>query len=70
MTPAERETAIKHNMAAYLVNMFLVNLIEEVIEHPGINLQKLKNYIRSQATPAKPVEPLKPQPNEPTPLNS
>lgn len=65
MTPEQREKAIKHNMSAYLINMFLVFLIEEQIESPGINVEKLKTFIRSQAAPAKPVEPIKNPNNEP-----
>ncbi len=66
MTEAEKEKAIRHNMTAFLLNMFLVNIIEGNISKSFVTADKLKSYI-IQTTPKKEIinTPLTPPKNEP-----
>ena len=45
MSAEEKEKAIKHNMAAFLVNMFFVHLIEGKITDSQIDAESLKDFI-------------------------
>lgn len=62
MTEPERENAIRHNMTAFLINTFLVNIIEENIKETLVTADKLRSYIVS--TTPKPNPPLTPNKNE------
>ena len=46
MTQEQKETAIRHNMTAYLTNMFLMHLIEGKISKTSVNAEALKTFIR------------------------
>lgn len=65
MTDEQKEAAIKFNMAAFLVNMFMVHLIEGNIDVSTIDAGKLKEFI-AKSTPKKEVKPEQtPVQNEP-----
>lgn len=61
MFPADREKAVKHNMSAFLINMFLTHIIEGRISATHVNADSLSEFIRSQAKP-KEVNPQKVEP--------
>lgn len=46
MTPEQRESAIQHNMAAFLLNMFLTNFVEENIDDSKATASSLKSFIQ------------------------
>ena len=65
MSEAEKEKAIRHNMAAFLMNVFFVNIIEGNILKTAMNAQRLKNYIQKITPPKTEVKTQKPIENEP-----
>lgn len=66
MTPEEKEKATRHNIAAFLINMFMYNLIEGKIAVSAINARSLKSFIEKQKIVKQPPEPgeIKNQSNE------
>ena len=44
----EKETAIRHNMAAFLINMFLMHLIEGKISETSVTAKTLITFIQEQ----------------------
>ncbi|MEI7527169.1 MAG: hypothetical protein WCJ95_22655, partial [Mariniphaga sp.] len=48
MTESEKENAIRHNMAAYLVNMFMMHLIEGKISKTVVSAESLKAFLLEQ----------------------
>ena len=46
MTPEQREPAIRNNMAAFLLNMFLINFVEEKIDDSKATASSLKSFIQ------------------------
>lgn len=46
MTPEQRESAIQHNMAAFLLNLFLINFVEEKIDDSKVTASSLKSFIQ------------------------
>ncbi len=46
MTQEEKENSIRHNMAAFLINMFLMNLIEGKVSCTPVTAENLKSYIQ------------------------
>lgn len=59
MTPEQKENAIRHNMSAFLVNKFLLSLIEGKISCTRVTAEILKKHIQD-STP-KPILVVKPQ---------
>lgn len=56
MTDQEKETTIKYNMSAFLINMFLIHLIEGKIDVSKVNASNLKAFILKQESEAKAME--------------
>jgi hypothetical protein len=48
MTEDQRESAIKHNMAAFLLNFFNIHLIEGDVSESVVNAKNLKAYIQEK----------------------
>lgn len=46
MTEEQKENAIRHNMAAFLVNMFLMHAIEGNLSVSNINAERIKAFIK------------------------
>lgn len=46
MTPEQRESAIRHNMTAFILNMFLINFVEEKIDDSKATASSLKSFIQ------------------------
>lgn len=46
MTDIEKQAAIRFNMAAFLINSFMVNIIEEEISETKITAKKLREFIQ------------------------
>lgn len=67
MTEAEKENAVRHNITAFLVNMFLVHIIEGNISPSMVNADNLKAFI-IKTTPKKEIAPNQPTP-PPAPTN-
>ncbi|SHF53326.1 hypothetical protein SAMN05444274_10695 [Mariniphaga anaerophila] len=53
MSEEEKETVVRHNMAAFLTNMFLSHLIEGNLGDSKINAKILKAFIQKSNMPAK-----------------
>lgn len=64
MTAEQKENAIRHNMAAFLVNKFLLSLIDGKISCSRVSAFALRTFINKQIEAAKP----KPAPIENPPL--
>ncbi len=56
MTPEQKENAIRHNMSAFLVNKFLLSLIEGKISCTKVTAEVLKSVIKKQIEDAKPKQ--------------
>lgn len=55
-TPGEEKEAVtKFNMSAFLLNMFFTNLIEGRISETMVTADTLKEFIKKQAIPIKPI---------------
>lgn len=54
MIPEQKEAAIRHNIAAFLVNRFLMVIIEGKISCTHVTAETLKSFIRKQAEGLKP----------------
>ena len=54
MTTEEKESVIKFNMSAFLINMFLTNLIEGRISETLVTAETLKSFIAKQIADSKP----------------
>jgi len=63
MTPDQREAAIKHNMAAFLINRFMIGIVEGKISCTNVTGSSLKAFIKKQMEDSKPkpVEAPKPE---------
>jgi hypothetical protein len=48
LTPEQKEIIIKHNISAFLINMFLTHLIEGKISDSVVTAESLKSFIRDQ----------------------
>lgn len=66
MTPEQKENAIRHNMAAFLINKFLLSLIDGKISCSRVSPFALRTFINKQIEAAKP----KPAPIENSPLQN
>jgi hypothetical protein len=64
MTEDEKENAIRHNMSAFLINMFLMHAIERNLEKSKVNAEMLKTFIRKLAAPVPENNNPKPPQNE------
>lgn len=54
MTQEQREAAIKHNMGAFLVNRFLIGIIEGKISCTNVTGGSMKAFIKKQIEESKP----------------
>lgn len=63
MAEDEKENAIRHNMSAFLINMFLMHAIEGNLSKSKINAESLKTFIRKLTMPV-------PENNNPNPLQN
>lgn len=52
MSPSEKEAVIRFNMVAFLVNMFLTQIIEGKMSESAVTAETLKMYIRRQTAQA------------------
>ena len=57
MSEPDREKGIRHNMAAFLINAFLVNFIEEKIKETGLTLDSLRQFIIKNTPQKQPIPP-------------
>ncbi|WP_372648022.1 hypothetical protein [Draconibacterium sp.] len=53
MTEAEKEAAIKHNMSAFLVNMYLMHAIDGNLSSISITADSIKEFIAKEAIKGK-----------------
>jgi hypothetical protein len=56
MTEIEKEEVIKHNMSAFLLNVFLTNLIDGNIYNSDVNVDDIELFIQNQIETSKPDE--------------
>lgn len=61
MTTGEKENAVRANMSAFLVNMFMMHIIEGRISATKVDAESLKEFIRNSAKP-KILNPQSPEP--------
>ncbi len=48
MNETEKEAAIKHNMIAFLVNMFIMHAIDGNLSNSNISAESIKNFIEKE----------------------
>jgi hypothetical protein len=65
MNEEQKESAIRHNMAAFLLNMLLVNIIDGNISSTRITAGMMKDFIRKQGSKKESNIELKSVSNEP-----
>ncbi|WP_343334195.1 hypothetical protein [Draconibacterium aestuarii] len=56
MEESERQDAIKHNMSAFIINMFLVRLISNDLDESEVRVEDIETFILEQSEISKSVE--------------
>ena len=56
MEETEKEEAIKHNMAAFILNMFLLQLINYDFQETEVKIKDIETFILEQSSNSKPEE--------------